>query len=240
LLKRLLRDPGTAMTRATTFDNAGNLAPRFLDEVKARYGSTDLGRQELLGEMIEDDKRSMFRRAFIERSRVGKAPEMARIVVAVDPPASVGRRADACGIVCAGLGLDGRCYVLDDHTMQGLTPERWAARAVALYHARGADRVVAEVNQGGAMVESVLRQVEPNVPVRPVHATRGKTLRAEPVAALYEQEKISHVGCFPDLEDEMCMGLEPGAKSPDRLDALVWAVSELMLKPKFRARVRVV
>jgi phage terminase large subunit-like protein len=239
LVKRLIKDPHTHVVRSATKDNHKNLAASFLDEVTARYGRTELGRQELEGELLEDDRRSIFRRAFIERSRVAAAPAMQRVVVAVDPPAGKSRRAAACGIVCAGLGVDGRCYVLDDHSMQGLTPERWAARAVALYHARGADRVVAEVNQGGSMVESVLRQVEPNVAVKPVYASRGKKLRAEPVAALYEQEKVSHVGAFPELEDEMCVGLEEGKKSPDRLDALVWAVTDLMLRPKFRMSVGV-
>ncbi len=242
LVKRLIADPHTHVARSSTFDNSQNLAESFLDEVRSRYGQTRLGRQELDGELIEDDERSPFRREFIERTRVRAAPEMTRVVVAIDPPASTGKRADACGIVCAGLGADGRCYVLDDHTMQGLTPSQWAARAIALYHARHAGRVVAEVNQGGVMVESVLRQLEPELSFKAVHASQGKRLRAEPVAALYEQGRISHVGSFAELEDEMCMALEQGRgrKSPDRLDALVWAVSDLMLKPRFLARVRVV
>jgi phage terminase large subunit-like protein len=239
LVKRLLLDRNTAVSRSSTFDNAKNLAQSFLDEVKERYGRTDLGRQELLGEILEDDKSAMFKRALIEFWRVPSAPVMERVVVAVDPPAGTGRRANACGIVCAGLGVDGRCYVLDDHSEQGLRPHQWAARALGLYHAREAHRVVAEINQGGAMVEQVIREVEPDVPFKAVHATRAKKVRAEPVAALYEQGRVSHVGHFAALEDEMCVAFEGRKRSPDRLDALVWAVTELMLRPKFRARVEV-
>lgn len=238
LLKRLLADEGTVTSRSTTFDNRAHLAKPFLDEVQARFGGTKLGRQELNGELIEDDPDALFKRDLIEASRVATAPELKRVVVAVDPPAGVGRKNSACGIVCAGLGVDGRCYVLDDCSVHGARPAQWARKIVALYHARKADRVVAEVNQGGAMVEQVLREVDPDLSFRSVHATRGKQARAEPVAALYEQGRVSHVGGFPELEDEMCSGLEEGAKSPDRLDALVWAVSDLMLRRRAEPRVR--
>jgi predicted phage terminase large subunit-like protein len=160
--------------------------------------------------------------------------------VAIDPPASHGKRANACGIVCAGLGEDGRCYVLDDATVENARPAQWARTAIALYHARKADRVVAEVNQGGEMVEAVLREIDPDVSFRAVHATRGKQARAEPVAALYEQGRISHVGAFPELEDEMCTAIAGGARSPDRLDALVWAVTDLLLRRGAEPRVRLV
>jgi phage terminase large subunit-like protein len=239
LLKRLLTDEGTVTSRSTTFDNSRNLAKPFLDEVVKRYGKTTLGRQELYGELIEDDSDAIFKREHIENTRVSVAPELRRVVVAVDPPAGFGKRNNACGIVCAGLGVDGRCYVLDDCSAHGLRPAQWARKIVALYHARKADRIVAEVNQGGAMVEQVLREVDPDLSFRAVHATRGKQARAEPVAALYEQGRVSHVGAFAELEDEMCSGIGEGQKSPDRLDALVWAVSDLMLRRRAEPRVRI-
>jgi phage terminase large subunit-like protein len=239
LLKRMLVDEGTVTSRATTFDNSANLARSFLDEVRKRYGKTNLGRQELRGELIEDDPGAIFKRDHIENARVSVAPELKRVVVAVDPPAGFGKKNSACGIVCAGIGVDGRCYVLDDCSIQGARPAQWAAKIVSLYHARKADRVVAEINQGGAMVEQVLREVDPDLAYRPVHATRGKQIRAEPVAALYEQGRVSHVGCFAELEDEMCSAIGEGQKSPDRLDALVWAVSDLMLRRRVEPRVRI-
>jgi len=240
VLKRLLVDAGTVTSRSTTYDNSKFLAKTFLDDMKERYGDTRLGRQELNGELIEDDPDAIFKRDLIEARRVSVAPELRRVVVAVDPPAGFGRKNNACGIVCAGLGVDGRCYVLDDCSLQGARPAQWAAKIVALYHARNADRVVAEVNQGGAMVEQVLREVDPDLAYRPVHATRGKQLRAEPVAALYEQGRVSHVGAFAELEDEMCSAIGEGQKSPDRLDALVWAVSDLMLRRRAEPRVRII
>ena len=230
LVKRLLADPLTEVRCAPTSANAANLAKSFLAEMQRRFGGTRLGRQELEGEVITDDPDALFRRDSIEASRVKNAPDLARIVIAVDPPAGKGKRSNACGIVCAGLGNDGRVYVLDDATAKGLSPAKWAARVVGLYHARRADRVVAEVNQGGAMVEAVLREVDRDVAYSAVHATRGKAVRAEPVAALYEQGRVSHVGAFAALEDEMCTAITDAA-SPDRLDALVWAVWELVLKP---------
>lgn len=238
ILKRLLADGGTAVSRSRTEDNRLNLAAAFWNDVQARYGGTRLGRQELDGELIDEDPDALFRRDMIEAIRVRLVPPLTRVVVAVDPPASYGKRSNACGIICAGLGEDRRCYVLDDATVEGARPAQWARKAVALYHARDADRVVAEVNQGGAMVEAVLREIDPDVSFRAVHATRGKQARAEPVAALYEQGRVSHVGAFPELEDEMCSGIEAGGKSPDRLDALVWAVSDLMLRRQGEPRVR--
>lgn len=238
LLKRLIADPATAITVSRTADNRAFLAPGFLADVEARYGGTRLGRQELDGELIEDDPDALFHRDGLDRYRVAAVPALTRIVVAIDPPASHGKRSNACGIVCAGLGEDGRCYVLDDMTVGTARPAQWARTAVALYHARKADRVVAEVNQGGAMVEAVLREIDPDVSFRAVHATRGKQARAEPVAALYEQGRVSHAGAFPALEDEMCSAIAGGAKSPDRLDALVWAVTDLMLRRQGEPRVR--
>lgn len=240
LVKRLMADTATEVTRARTADNGAFLARSFLRDMYARYGGTRLGRQELDGELIDDDPDALFRRDAIETSRVAGAPELDRIVVAVDPPAGAGRSSNACGIVCAGRGRDGRVYVLDDCSVHGLRPAQWAARVVSLYRDRQADRVVAEINQGGAMVEEVLREVDGEVSFRAVHATRGKKARAEPVAALYERGRVSHVGAFPELEDEMCQAIGRGPSSPDRLDALVWAVTELMLRRQPEPRVRVV
>lgn len=238
LLKRLLADALTVVTRTKTADNRKQLARSFWRDVVARYGGTRLGRQELDGEMIDDDPDALFRRDAIEQSRQRLEPPLRRIVVAVDPPASHGRRANACGIVCAGLGEDGRIYVLEDCSVQGARPAQWAASVVALYRGRNADRVVAEVNQGGAMVEAVLREVDAEVSFRAVHATKGKRTRAEPVAALYEQGRVSHVGTFPELEDEMCSAIGNGGRSPDRLDALVWAITDLVLRRGREPRVR--
>jgi phage terminase large subunit-like protein len=239
LLRKLMNDATVHVGRMTTEDNAAFLAASFLRDVKRRYGGTRLGRQELGGELIDDDPDALWTRGMIEAARVMASPALRRIVVAVDPPAGKGRYANACGIVCAGLGEDGRGYVLDDFSLRGLRPAQWARRVVALYRARRADRIVAEVNQGGAMVEAVIREVDPAVSYRAVHATRGKRARAEPVAALYEQGRVSHCGGFPELEDEMCSAVTDG-ESPDRLDALVWALTDLMLSPRAEPRVRVV
>lgn len=231
LIKRLLADPHTAVTRASTFANRANLAPTFLSTIIARYAGTRLGRQEIEAEIIDDNPDALFKRAMVEDARVSVAPQLKRIVVGVDPPVSSGAAADECGIVAVGLGHDDKAYVLGDRTVQGCGPLGWARAVVNAYHEFAADRVVAEVNQGGDLVTTVLRQVDPALPLRKVHATRGKAVRAEPVAALYEQRRVRHVGAHPKLEDQMCE-FTPGdtrAKSPDRLDALVWAITELMI-----------
>jgi phage terminase large subunit-like protein len=235
LLRRLMGDPRSAVTRAGTRANAFHLAPSFLSEVIARYGGTRLGRQELDGEVIEDRPDALWTRAAIEAAREPSAPPLARVVVAVDPPASARAGADACGLVAAGIDAAGLVHVLADESAAGLRPAQWAARAVALFRRLQADQMVVEVNQGGDMVRAVLAEVDPDVPVTEVRATRGKYLRAEPVAALYEQGRVRHAGAFPLLEDEMADfgtdGLSSG-RSPDRLDALVWAVTALSLGPK--------
>jgi phage terminase large subunit-like protein len=240
LLKSLMQDSQTVLTRTPTLDNAGPLAPSFFLELERIYGGSKLARQELHGELIDDDPDALFSRGLIDQHRRKDAPPLSRIVVAVDPPVSSSLRSDACGIICAGLAEDGRAYVLDDHTMQGVSPTHWARKAIALYHARRADAIVAEVNQGGDLVTEVLRNIDPSVPVRPVRANRGKFLRAEPVAALYEQGRVSHVGAFPELEDEMCSLTlkQTGTLSPDRLDALVWALTELLLRQTGEPRIR--
>ncbi|MDB5588297.1 MAG: Transfer Agent terminase protein [Devosia sp.] len=228
LLKRLLADPLTTVTRAKTSDNRAHLAPSFLDTVVGRYRGSVLGRQELDGEMIEDMPDALWQRGmFVPVGPV--VPE--RIVVAVDPPVTGNERSDACGIIVAGRVGEG-AVVLEDRTLKPAAPLAWARRAVAAFHAHGADAIVVEVNQGGDLVKSVISQVDPNVPVRAVRATRGKWLRAEPVAALYGRGLVRHVAGLSELEDEMCAFGNDGRSdghSPDRVDALVWAITELLL-----------
>jgi phage terminase large subunit-like protein len=231
LLKRLIADPAVPVTTMRTGDNAKNLAAGFLSAVEERYGGTVLGRQELEGELIEDREDALWSREMLESRRLEHVPELARIVVAIDPPASARKTSDACGIVAAGLDEAGRAVVIADATVRVARPQDWAGAAVALYRRLQADCLVAEVNQGGDMVGAVIRTVDPALTVKAVRARRGKWLRAEPVAALYSQGRVLHGGRFPELEDEMCdfgpNGLSNG-RSPDRVDALVWAVSELM------------
>jgi phage terminase large subunit-like protein len=240
LIRKLLGDPAVCVTRSRTADNVDNLAPSFLADLDALYGGSRLGRQELDGEVLDDNPDALFSRDVIDATRVAEHPDLRRIVVAVDPPVTAGEDADACGIVAAGLGEDGRGYVLADRTLRGVAPLTWARAAVKLYHELAANLVVAEVNQGGDLVANVLRTVDAALPVRAVHANRGKRLRAEPVATLYEQRRVSHVGSFPCLEDEMCaFGSDAAASgSPDRLDALVWALTELML-PRYAGDPRI-
>jgi phage terminase large subunit-like protein len=230
LIKRLLVDPRTRVTRAPTSANKDHLSPAFLDAVVGRYAGTRMGRQELDGELIEDRPDALWSRALIETCRVVEPPALSKIVVAIDPPGTSRKGADACGIVAVGRAESGWFYVLEDASAAGLSPSAWASKAVALYRRLNANNIVAEVNMGGEMVRAVLREVDHTVPLKEVHATRGKYLRAEPVAALYEQGKVKHVGCFPDLEDEMCdfgvEGLSSG-RSPDRLDAMVWGITSL-------------
>ena len=233
LLRRLLADPATVVTRVRTIDNTENLAPSFIAEMQRRYAGSLLGRQELDGEMIEEQTGALWRLAWIEQARIEQRPELTRIVVALDPPVTSTASSDACGIVVAGLGVDGRGYVLADRTMQGRESIAWARAAVGLYREYDADRIVAEVNQGGDLVVDILKQVDNTVPIAKVRATRGKWLRAEPVAALYAEGRVAHVGHFGELEQQMLAfgaGGLPGGKSPDRLDALVWALTELMLE----------
>ncbi len=232
LVRKLVDDSTVAVTRASTLANAAFLAPGFIAEMERRYSGSALGRQELLGEIVDERTGALWRRDWIEAHRVAGMPELQRVVVAVDPPVTATAASDACGIVVAGLGPDRRGYVVADRSLQGREPNQWARAALAAYHDFGADRIVAEVNQGGDMVLAVLRQIDATVPVAKVRATRGKWLRAEPIASLYAEGRVSHAGHYPALEDEMCdfgaEGLSKG-RSPDRLDALVWALTELML-----------
>ena len=241
LMRRLVTDPSVEVSRMRTHENAPNLAGGFIAAIERRYRGTRLGRQEIEGELIEDREDALWTREMLERATVRPDEQPGRIVVAVDPPASSTRRSDACGIVAAGMVGEGRAVIIEDASLRAAAPQAWAQKAVALYRRLGADCIVAEVNQGGEMVSAVLRTVDPTVPVRERRAMRGKWLRAEPVAALYAQGRVAHARRFPELEDEMCNfgadGLS-GGRSPDRLDALVWAVSELLLGPAGRPLVR--
>ena len=241
LMLALVKDQATRVTRIRTEDNARHLATGFLDVLRARYGGTRLGRQELDGELIADREDGLWRREQIEAIVVRHHGPLNRIVVAVDPPVAGEAAYSCCGIVAAGLDADGRAVVLADGSVEGASPSNWAGAVSRLYRRFDADCVVAEINQGGDMVASVLRTVDPALPVRTVRATRGKWLRAEPVAALYEQGRVVHAGHFAGLEDQMCDfgpdGLSSG-RSPDRLDALVWALTELMLNRRGEPQVR--
>ena len=241
LLKALMTDNSVAMTHMRTSENASNLADGFMQAINQRYAGTRLGRQELDGELIEERAGALWSRERIEQCFEPEAPQLVRILVAVDPPASSGKSSDACGIVVAGIDENGIGHVLADESMSMAKPHQWARRAIALYHSFEADAILAEVNQGGEMVAAVLSAEDASVPVLMRRASRGKWLRAEPVAALYEQDRVRHAGRFPALEDEMCdfapEGLSNG-RSPDRLDALVWALGELMLSADRKPRIR--
>ncbi len=238
VLKRLLRQSSTVTTHAPTDANRAYLAESFLAEVQARYGGTRLGRQELEGLLLEDVEGALWSAGLLERCRAEAAPALSRIVVAVDPAVTAGAASDECGIVVAGVVAEGpvtdwRAYVLEDASVRG-GPLDWARAAIAAMRRHGAERLVAEVNQGGDLVESVIRQVDPLVPFRALRAGRGKGLRAEPVAALYEQGRVSHLRGLGLLEEQMCrmtVAGYDGRGSPDRLDALVWAIHELMIEP---------
>lgn len=227
LLKELLAQGTTVVTRGTTYENLGNLAEPFRQYVLGQYEGTRLGRQELNAEILDDAEGALWNREWIERSRVAIVPPLLRVVVAVDPAATSSQTADEAGIVGAGVGHDGHLYVLDDRTLRA-SPLGWAQEAVALYHTLKADRMVGEVNNGGEMVELTIRTVDRNVAYKAVHASRGKQARAEPVAALYEQGRAHHVGTFSELEDEQCQWVPGQGASPNRVDAVVWAAHELL------------
>ncbi len=235
LIRELLKSKTTCVSRGRTYDNLANLAPAFRAAVLAKYEGTRLGRQELNAEVLDDVPGALWTRQTIEEALWrNDLPDMKRIVVAVDPSGASGtdgEKADSIGIVAAGLGVDGLGYILADRTCD-LSPAGWGRRTVDTYNEFGADRVVAERNYGGAMVEHVIRTVDKSVSYKEVVASRGKVIRAEPVAALYEQGRVRHVGGLTELEDQMCAMTSDGYMgdgSPDRLDAAVWALSDLML-----------
>ena len=251
VLLRIMHDATTVTTRSPTRDNAANLAPSFLAQVEARYAGKILGRQELDGELLLETPGSLWTRPMLEGCRIDTAPPLSRIIVAVDPPVTSRASSDACGIIVAGLIADSeaeppRAVVLADWSVQGRSPRAWATRAVAAYHQYDADRLVAEVNQGGDMVEQIVREVDDTIAFRAVRATRGKALRAEPVAALYEQGRVLHSAKRADalttLEDQMCAfgphAFTGDTRSPDRVDALVWAITDLLLTRRVEPKVR--
>jgi phage terminase large subunit-like protein len=224
LIRNLIADPTTVITRGSTYDNRANLAPQFLDQIIKRYEGTRLGRQELGGELLLDVPGALWHLAMFDERR--PAPDLKRVIVAIDPAASTNEGSDETGIIVAGQGIDNDWYVLADRS--GIfAPNAWAKRAIAAYDEFKADRIVAEVNNGGDMVESTLRTVRKSIPYTKVHASRGKAIRAEPIASLYAQGNVWHVEPFIALEDQLVNWTPDSGDSPDRLDALVWALTEL-------------
>ena len=238
IIRELIADPTTVITRGSTYDNRANLAPAFLQQIVRKYEGTRLGRQELNAEILDDVPGALWSRALIEETRWPvhrNIPDLVRIVVAIDPAVSTGEDADETGIIVAGKDADGHGYVLADQSGR-YAPTEWARAAIGLYRQYKADRIVAEVNNGGDMVEATVRMVDANVSYGKVHASRGKVMRAEPVAALYEQHRVHHVGAFPTLEDQQCgfaadFDRASAGFSPDRVDALVWALTDLLVTP---------
>jgi phage terminase large subunit-like protein len=239
LLRELIADPTVVVTRGTTYENRANLAPVFLGQIVRKYQGTRLGRQELEAELLEDVPGALWNRGVIEATRARTAPTLIRVVVAIDPAASSSDQADETGIIVAGKDEIGRAWVLADASGR-YQPAEWAKTAISAYRAHNADRIVAEVNNGGDMVEATLRMIEPNAPFTAVRASRGKITRAEPIAALYEQGRVHHLGAFPQLEDQMCAFIPDAHRgsraraagySPDRVDALVWALTDLLVEP---------
>lgn len=231
LLRNIISDPKTTISKGSTFDNAANLADTFLDAVKKTYEGTRLGRQELYAEILDEASGALWNRQMLFKCEVNREdiPPLSRIVVSVDPAITNKTDSDMTGIIVAGIDQEGTAYVLEDHTNK-YSPKEWAAKAIELYHEHMADRIVAERNQGGDMVRHTLQTEDENVPIKLVHASRGKMARAEPVSALYEQGKVKHVRGLNDLEDQMVQWEPLGSiGSPDRLDAMVWALTDLSL-----------
>jgi len=226
IIKELKAAETTAITVGSTYENRENLAPAFFEQIVRQYEGTRLGRQELQAEILDDNPGALWTRAMIEESRIAEAPvDFARVVVGVDPAVTSDEGSAETGIVVSALGTNGEYYVLDDRSLRA-SPRTWASAAITAYYSFQADRIIGEVNNGGDMIEALLRNVDENVSYKKVTATRGKQLRAEPIAGLYERGVVHHVGAFPALEDQCCEWV-PGEVSPDRLDALVWALTEL-------------
>ena len=231
LLRNIISDPKTVISKGSTFDNEANLADTFLDAVKKTYEGTRLGRQELYAEILDEASGALWNRTLLHKCEIDRdeVPPLSRIVVSVDPAVTNKTDSDMTGIIVAGIDQEGTAYVIEDHTDR-YSPKDWAAKAIQLYHDHMADRIVAERNQGGDMVRHTLQTEDENVPIKLVHASRGKMARAEPVSALYEQGKVKHVKGLNDLEDQMVQWEPLGSiGSPDRLDAMVWALTDLSL-----------
>lgn len=237
-LLKLTKTAGVEISRAPTRVNRYHLAPDFLAMMEDAYGGSPLGKQELDGEILTELPGALWTLKDISNARVDSPPDCDRIVIAIDPPATSGPKADACGIIIAGL-CEGKAYILEDASLRRATPSEWAERAVALFHSYRADAIIAETNQGGEMVTACLHQVDPRLPVHSRHTNRKKHTRAEPVSQLYRRGKVFHAGRFDALEAEMClMGTGTLKHSPDRVDALVWAVQALMMPQRAEPRIR--
>ena len=230
LIKRLMKDENCIVTRVSTMANKANLAPGFVDSLLKRYAGTPLGRQEIEAELVETTPQALWSYEVICETRLAQAPQLEVLIIAVDPPSVTSPKADACGICVLGADDKGHAYVLADETVRGLSPAGWAQKVAALYQHYQADRLIAEINQGGDLVETLILRYAPNIVYRGVRAVRGKMIRAEPVAALYEQRRVHHVGVFKNLEEEMCRYDGHGKNSPDRMDALVWGLTDLLLQ----------
>ena len=226
MIRNLAKRSNICVTRGNTFENRDNLAPSALAMLEEKYANTRLGRQELYAEIIDDIEGALWSYAIIDPHRVRELPEMQRIVVSIDPAVTSGENSDETGIIITGRGVDNRYYVIDDISGR-MSPDQWARKAVEAFHAHSADKVIAEVNNGGDLVERLIRTVETGVPYKAIRSSRGKILRAEPISALYEQGKVSHLKTFSELEQQMCSYTPETAKSPDRLDALVFGLTEL-------------
>jgi len=231
LIRDLVAARTTRVTRGSSYDNLDHLAPTFLSAIVGKYEGTRLGRQEIYAELLEQADGALWTRALLDAARIatGQMPETKRVVVAIDPAVTAKRQSDETGIIVAGLGIDDLVYVMQDASGR-FSPDEWARRAVGLFEQHGADRVIGEVNNGGDLVELTLRIVKDTIPFKAVSATKGKRIGAEPISALYEQNRVRHVGGLAQLEDQMCNWVPgSGQPSPDRLDALVWAITELKL-----------
>lgn len=228
IIKNLVKDPRIQIVRGSTYENRENLPQKYFDYVIAPYVGTRLGQQEIEGKILEDNPNALWTRKIIDDNRVSKIPELIRIVIAVDPEAKDTETSAETGIIAAGVDKNRHGYILNDATIKG-SPDTWGKAVVAEYHKFFADRIVAEVNNGGDMVKFVIHTIDKDVSYKDVHAAKGKHTRAEPVVALYEQGRIHHVGNFPELEEQQCEWV-PGDISPDRLDAVVWAITELILE----------
>lgn len=233
VLREIMAEEGTEISRGSTYDNRANLPEKFFNVIVNRYEGTRLGLQELHAKILKQAENALWKREILEKHRVDEIEcEFKRIVIAIDPAVTSNEKSDETGIIICGLGVDGRGYVLDDRTVKS-TPKEWAGVAINAYHEYEADRIIGEANNGGDLIETVIRGIDDKVSYKSVHASRGKVTRAEPVSSLYEQGEVSHLGMLGDLEDELCNYVPTeSTKSPNRLDALVWGLSELMLGKK--------